>query len=1484
MQTPPSLVYLPPPNYQNNTNTVEEVQPMELQDSTIVLYGESTSKERVVLEMVNRQEMMGVDHVAEKDVIKANTVETVNKKKKKKLKKVVKKVKDFLDVYGESVDGPTIRKKSYMGAFLSTLFRLVALVLIGYNLYLLIIQNRTQVEGDVVTLNYIKASDNHFLDVPTIQLTVKNNITFYEKFTGPSLQRIDIRDKFGYEKILSTRTSKNEKPLPIAKAIYGKHNVKMNSINPLILRPFSPSSMEKDANSSYNVFSSELNSMSEYISNVDDTLKLHYIMNGVFDSSTNSYFVNHSVHLFVRFLDDMSHIKPCQLQIGMLNAAELSLITDLGPNDRYHIKTELQSHTDVNFVTMKSTWNISTISDSYGDLISSGLNFNLLTLHSEYNSNMMNEFLSKTSIGGLSRNITQIAKKKGITEQNFNNWAFFINYVNNMLFTHSSIICDKSEDTITDMSQLFYSNSRKMSANFPLDLNIIQPTAEDTQFIVRIPQSFDMYKQIPFYMIAVGVTGVTTEAIYVKSIRVSNSHGSVPFTYAKYTVSRENPINYAKVEPMDDTFTKHVLNYQRMVNPPATVPKYWIDNGWWNCNAAKYNDGYCDCGCGFVNSTVIVRDIDCDNIMYNIFNGDRLLTNYTKMSCSISGTFCSQQDTCIEPPFIKGSKGCYNRAVVIGDTEHVGFYGSPQDHQVLNSVCKQCPGDSLYNERAILSVNRDKYVCKANPTGYIFGRDFFIAQQSSSSMVVPWQGAPKGFSQNCLTIPIRIKVAEPFFPTLQTGEYYKIIIGDSSNSQYLQTAYLVNVGNTTRTTKTLTPEGSLKGMSQYDVQQVCITKQSNLDFLEMAGFGKLLTSISPYSSMLVVDPDTFTSPFSEVNKFIGRFPTKGEFKAAFYTSDGGDGLFDTNSKEIITLNVVSVSDIGAKQILFLKAPPNFAIGQVFSIKSFALGRTKVTVEVENIGTDRSSSNLVSDFNKWKKNPSSSKSIKILLRKSYASYASLEYLTLTDLVYNNPNYDFTFTTSIQGEYNEGCILEYVSDMKIGSILLPLTISAEYSRTEFKPSLSNSKSYSSASPDSFGIEYALFIVPDKKPLPQQSIEKYDKNVDINYLNLCPKEYLYEEQEILNKQDPIWKGYSVKAERKHKVSDCSLVKWNTSMIQSCINVKNHEKNQFNNHCIKQMPPSYSLLYSHVWQINNKWENISFLTNDLITNANTPEYVINFEHEYYFQHDGTMDEIDSKFSGNMKTTGDINQNGDTLFFNGKLYYMGASADPSIPANSPILKTEVTLDVSPFVVNDILNNKDALMDNFYFNTIRTSGTYRNMNSLKPADIKAFVKDKLKDVTIQWDIAALPKGNLNGQIILSPGYKYTLYATLKISTVYTTGSFGNTDIDNIFISVVSSSVTTQKLDYIDRNKCIVNYQITIDLPQSKQVILSVDYTFLSFLTDLSASFGVLSIGLTLLEYWQIFKTPKIYLHDALKEDKEKSTSKLKKSTKVQNLN
>ena len=143
--------------------------------------------------------------------------------------------------------------------------------------------------------------------------------------------------------------------------------------------------------------------------------------------------------------------------------------------------------------------------------------------------------------------------------------------------------------------------------------------------------------------------------------------------------------------------------------------------------------------------------------------------------------------------------------------------------------------------------------------------------------------------------------------------------------------------------------------------------------------------------------------------------------------------------------------------------------------------------------------------------------------------------------------------------------------------------------------------STSADPINVEVALFVVPDRN--------------DFSTVKLCPG---------LNKLPseiaPVfdtngWDTWVTVDEMS--IEGCSMKKFDSSV---CIPAVKLPKDQFNNVCVDEMPPSHEFSFTTNIPINNKW---SWSSANEKTLSNQPEYLIDINHVYYFSYDSVSNSI---------------------------------------------------------------------------------------------------------------------------------------------------------------------------------------------------------------------------------------------------------------------
>ena len=203
-----------------------------------------------------------------------------------------------------------------------------------------------------------------------------------------------------------------------------------------------------------------------------------------------------------------------------------------------------------------------------------------------------------------------------------------------------------------------------------------------------------------------------------------------------------------------------------------------------------------------------------------------------------------------------------------------------------------------------------------------------------------------------------------------------------------------------------------------------------------------------------------------------------------------------------------------------------------------------------------------------------------------------------------------------------------------------------------------------PTEIDVKYAFFVTPEKRgfdqgytlfPTPQPELNTDDGPF---------------------KDHPWYSQYSVIDDRRHFVENYQMTDYD---LQSCRPLDTSIIDNRTYNCITEMPPHKVIEYSHVTHINNKWNYTPALKTYLKKNGieSEPEHVIRFQHEYEFQHDARAENVEKLF----RSTGDS----DSTNHYARKFYMDSGIGSSFrPANNPLLHTKVSIELSPFAVDDI--------------------------------------------------------------------------------------------------------------------------------------------------------------------------------------------------------
>jgi hypothetical protein len=256
-------------------------------------------------------------------------------------------------------------------------------------------------------------------------------------------------------------------------------------------------------------------------------------------------------------------------------------------------------------------------------------------------------------------------------------------------------------------------------------------------------------------------------------------------------------------------------------------------------------------------------------------------------------------------------------------------------------------------------------------------------------------------------------------------------------------------------------------------------------------------------------------------------------------------------------------------------------------------------------------------------------------------------------------------------------------------------------------------------------------------------------------------------------------------------------------------------------------------------------------------------------FQHDQEIENVEKSFSASMPQSGDINQDQQLSFFSGKMVYTGKHTGTSqqFPANSPILQTKITIQLSEFAGIDASRNSNLFK--------RLTGTWRYARGLSSTKLEQFIRKKWIDTTVSFDLTQVPSGLDNQQIILKPGYKYSVTAYLDLYANYTRGIINNENIAGFAVKVTSTQVTSQSVSYPLRNRAIINYKFHVN-DRSYETVSTVSYNIFSFFSAVGGAFALMSVGMILLKLVQIIVKPRSILEDIQKQDEQVQSNKHKR--------
>jgi hypothetical protein len=1321
---------------------------------------------------------------------------------------------------------------------------LVILAVIAYNIYQLARPQRIDVTGDSIDLNYITGQSEEYFDIPTIQLSVSQSIQFFEK-NAPSLQRIIVTDLNSFENVLSSKNINDPEELLVARGVYTKLSVPMNSYVLNSQQPYPPvsSSASDSTGNSGSIYVASLK-RAQVSPLVLDTMMLQMIRNGVFDSNIWE-FHPHSVSLFLRFkADELTTLKPCQLQVGMMNTGQMEVLTQYDEDeDNYYIPREYQSSDMMTTLeTTSSTW-------AFADAKNLGKT-NMFRLDRDYSEDEFNNFLKLKNYGSLDIDVMdRVNFLYGENREMFQDWTFFVNYVNNLQYTHTKYQCDSEQvgfGEFADMNFYFTSSTRAVVPAVSDNTLILAMTYLDQSTIDYVTANYVP----PFDLILVGITGVTETVTVTQWIRFPTLPASGTTSYAKVKIDRSDPVDFDQKAPSDAYDALKAALSQ-------TVPSHGIPSDW-TCATNAFNDGsVCDCDC-----SITAQDPDCARNMPKLFDVNDASTLFRTgdemHACSYIAYhgFCSVGGTCASLPMLKISDACRVKAEPAAATELRGFFGTEDDFADAGQPCPSCPGDTI-SETAHMSLQTGQVTCNKKPSAKLNLLAFYKTHIEEDTL------------NFCRYLTVKIPTGDRTFPTETAKLGYSLTIGYAGSSTALPIK-IMNARDPVVTKKSVLID-QLVGISNYDMQELCYyttgTKLIDVTF----GFGNAITFIGPQTTSVVVKPytdltDSDSNFLLLFNNYFGKFQVpldQDSIKVSLGINQAP--LLGADYTNTVVLDVSSVTSIEINnedyQVLTLSRTP-------VNMNDFtAIGIIGEIVDVT--GSCIHAYSLV-DYKLFGHlaivRSAPVYPIPLTVRRSDMSKRDPVAIYFATSIVTSSLFagaeKICFNSNIGGQFGPGDFVEthmdtFKNTVDDTSVLRVFTDNIEVnSVTDDKPYTPDQYyKQGTSSPESLTVEAALFTTPVRTTFADIDLTLKDTGV--------PKEGSRFDD------DSVFRRYAVKEGREHTVVNHGLSDPDISRCYTAYTDVTSENYQ-DVDCITEMPPTKVFSFDHVTQINNKWELASADINEVKKMKSytriDPENVMSFQHEFIFQHDQDVSYVQDSFLENMPSDGDYDQDGESYLYHGALSYSDVGLnDTQVPAASPVITTRVFVELSSYAGEDVQAVAKKIMR-------RRRGTWRNYREYRH-DKEGLQKELenseiFQQLEIEFDFNEVFAGNEYQRLTLQPGNKYNLYAEVSLFATYSKGTFGFIDFDKFGATVISSQVTQQSTEYHLRNRAILEFKIVFT-DDSKRVINTVSYNIFSFLAGLGAAMALSAYGLIAVKSIQVLFPPVSILLQIQQEDRKK---------------
>ena len=1309
---------------------------------------------------------------------------------------------------------PKTYPKSVWGAVLSTLLRVVVLLLIVWYCIQLFTFTTTVNQGLRMQINPLTAGiTGQQLDVPTLEFALASNVVFYEEQSS-SLQRVDVEDMTGYNPNLASTTSN----VPLATAFYQQQTVTLNSFDSE-LQTVSPD----DPNTVQLGMAAQTASLSMH-SFQQVTMKVPYQRAQVYPVVDSFY--NHTVTLYLRIPQTtLAVLKTCQAQLQLYNHAVYDALSNASVlyDRRYQSADAFPG-----LVTHDSLWSpldFTAVKGKASLLQLHSPDWTLVRLQSRMTDDVLRAFGSSTDWGAQAVDVSSyfnlsaagLSATQGVmTPLSFLDWVLSFSYVNNLAYTYTALSCDGDGDNF----DLYYAYSYHL-----VNATQTEIVLEEWGWGSDYADDFDP-QWLPFVILVVGNKG--QEEMTVTNITAVNDTTVL-------TVTRSStPIDFTGGADDFDCWS---------VDFPTSVSL--LPAGAWTCDVAAYwGNDKCDCGCG-------VPDPDCC-YMYG-----------AAVANCVQGQWCSPAGTCINADVTNGSALYISQSCYVinypGQTGIAGYVGEETAfHALGGEQCSPCPGDTLYNGQAQLDPDTGLYTCNVATRGQLSGRSNYIDNPD--------------WPQPYTAVNWEVSVHNAHFPT--TGFPYAISVGvdvGGGETLYVQDASDVSTSPNNRSLQLLTvatQRGDTNFATKIGMARLVSAMASTSNLLVVIPHpldpsSHPFSTAGPYSiraaeAALVVTDASIASanrPYQVLRLQAPPTSDSGYVTYLQQPAQVGDvqvkvapwswywdslmGTYNTNNEPFPYPSTVPILIRGTQDYSGLEyvqqgnvsAPPTWTClpgyyhagdgcdcncglwdpdcdddnSTVWDSSSTCLLNSSCQTTVDCgycewvNGTDYPTSRCTHDYpnNPWPI-PAFADSSAFYQLISLSSPIKLlhDAGTAVETPVTLSSHPMDFYDSSVGFYDV---------FTFATVQLSRTAAAFTPDDRYNPHPPEM----STAPSAIPVEVAMFLIPDRAAF--------------NDTPLCPT------IPTVNSVQPLEAGLrSVQPDRRMSVQGCQRADISAETVAStCVTVASQEALQdYNRYCILEMPPTHTFSFTTVMPVNMKWQ---FSNHTQDSGIDTADYSFDFQLVYFFTRDSDFLAAENQFAAGQRANGDIDRNGDSYVFYGQLDEAGpaaanttAAGGTALPATTPIVNVALTLRPSKvFALADLQRLKPA-------------------NWPSDAAEQQKLIDSYPSLSLLWDLDVVEGSTAQQQVPLLPGFAYFLTAEVEIVTRYRADVLGRTSISSWTLQTTASSVSLVPLEYFSRQKAVLRYKLTIRDNSYQQLEV--------FVTPLSIFFGQVGGALAYLAY------------------------------------